>query len=138
MASQKLLELLNKGVARELRVAIEYMWSHIKISGMISESVGGIFKKIAIQEMKHAEEIAERIDYLGGISTTEPDPITVGKTPQEMLRISSKAEEEAIQLYKAIIKQADSEDDIVTRRLFEGILADEEEHLNIFNRHLKR
>jgi bacterioferritin len=137
MVSQKLLEMLNKAVARELRVAIEYMWSHVKIAGMISESAGGIFKKIAIQEMIHAEDIVERIDYLGGIPTTKPDPITVGKKPREMFEISSKAEEEAIQLYRAIIKQAESEDDIVTRHLFEGILADEEEHLNIFNKHLK-
>ncbi|MFX1563568.1 MAG: bacterioferritin [Promethearchaeota archaeon] len=137
MASKKLLELLNRAVARELRVAIEYMWSHVKIAGMVSESAGGIFKKIAIQEMVHAEEIAERIDYLGGISTTEPDPITVGKNPREMFRISLKAEEEAIQLYRTIIKQADSEGDIVTRNLFEEILADEEEHYHIFNKHLK-
>jgi bacterioferritin len=138
MASKKLMNLLNKGIARELRVSVEYMWNHVKIAGMESEGLGGIFKKIAIAEMKHAEEIAERLDYLGGEPTTAPDPITVGKTPREMFEIALKAESEAIELYRTIIKQAIEEDDIVTRRLFEEILADEEDHHHIFQKHLKK
>ncbi len=138
MASRKLLDLLNKGIARELRVTVEYMWNHVKMTGMESEAQGGIFKKIAITEMVHAEEIAERVDYLGGEPTTEPDPITIGKTPREMFQIALEAEEGAIKLYRTIIKQAEEEEDFVTRRLFEGILADEEDHHNVFLKHLKK
>ncbi len=138
MASRKLLDLLNKGIARELRVSVEYMWNHVKMAGMESEAHGGIFKKIAITEMVHAEEIAERVDYLGGEPTTEPDPITIGKTPREMFQIALEAEEGAIKLYRTIIKQADEEEDFVTRSLFEGILADEEDHHNVFLKHLKK
>ena len=138
MASRKLLDLLNKGIARELRVSVEYMWNHVKIAGMGSETHGGLFKKIAITEMVHAEEIAERIDYLGGEPTTEPDPITIGKTPREMFQIALEAEEGAIKLYRTIIKQAEEEEDFVTRSLFEGILADEEDHHNVFLKHLKK
>ncbi|MFX1300192.1 MAG: ferritin-like domain-containing protein [Promethearchaeota archaeon] len=138
MASRKLLDLLNKGIARELRVSVEYMWNHVRIAGMESEAHGGIFKKIAITEMKHAENIAERLDYIGGEPTTEPDPITIGKTPREMFQIALEAEEGAIKLYRTIIKQADEEEDFVTRSLFEGILADEEDHHNVFLKHLKK
>jgi bacterioferritin len=138
MASKKLLDLLNKGIAREVRVSVEYMWNHVKIAGMESEVHGDIFKKIAITEMVHAEEIAERIDYLGGEPTTVPDPITIGKTPREMFQIALEAEEGAIQLYRTIIKLAHEEGDIVTRRLFEEILADEEDHHNVFQKHLKK
>lgn len=138
MASKKLLDLLNKGIAREVRVSVEYMWNHVKIAGMESEAHGDIFKKIAITEMVHAEEIAERIDYLGGEPTTVPDPITIGKTPREMFQIALEAEEGAIQLYRTIIKLAHEEGDIVTRRLFEEILADEEDHHNVFQKHLKK
>ena len=122
----------------ELQVSIQYMWQHVRIYGMYSESIGGALKEIAIAEMKHAEEIAERLDYLGGEPTTKPAPITVGKTPEEMLEIDKKAEEGAIKFYKEIIKQAKEEGDIVTRTLFEGILGDEEDHHNVFSGFLEK
>ncbi len=134
MASKKLIELLNKGIARELQVSIQYMWQHVSAAGIESAAVEGIFRKTAINEMKHAEEIAERLAYLGGIPTIKPNPIFVGANLEEMLRVDVKAEEEAILLYKQTIKVADKEGDITTRRLFEEILGQEEEHHDTFSK----
>jgi bacterioferritin len=100
--------------------------------------VGGVFKGIAIAEMKHAEAIAERLDYLGGVPTTKPTPIAVGKTARDMLQINKKAEEDAIKLYKEIISVASKEGDVVTRKLFESILSEEEEHHNTFSTLLEK
>ena len=91
-------------------------------------------KSIAIAEMKHAEQIAERLAHLGGTLTIKPDPIFVGVDLEEMLRTDVKAEEEAILLYKQTIKVADEEGDITTRRLFEEILGQEEEHYDTFSK----
>jgi len=132
MASERLKELLNQAIARELQVSIQYMWQHVVARGLCSPAVRDIFKKIAITEMKHAEAIAERLDYLGDKPTTKPAPITIGETLEEMLRIDLKAEEEAIALYRQIIEQAVSENDYVTEDLFRSILADEEEHYKEF------
>jgi len=132
MASERLKELLNQAIARELQVSIQYMWQHVLAKGLCSPAVRDIFKKIAVTEMKHAEAIAERLDYLGGKPTTQPAPITVGETLEEMIRIDLKAEEEAIALYRQIIEQAVSENDYVTEDLFRSVLADEEEHHNEF------
>ena len=132
MASKKLMDLMNKAIARELQVSIQYMWQHVRATGVESLEVTDKLKKIAITEMKHAEAIAERLDYLGGEPTTEPAKITVGKNLNEMIDLDIKAEEEAIGLYKQIIKVALEEEDYTTKRLFEGILADEEEHHNDF------
>lgn len=134
MTSKKLLEMMNKGIARELAVSIQYMWQHILVSGIKSAAVEGIFKDIAITEMKHAEDIAERLAYLGGTPTIKPDPIFVGSNLEEMLKLDEKAEEEAIRLYKTTIKVANEEDDVTTRRLFEDILATEEKHIDTFSR----
>ena len=82
--------------------------------------------------MKHAEEIAERLFYLGGIPTTKPDPVFVGETLKEMLTRDLKDEEGAIKLYREIIQMAQKEDDPTTARLFRKILADEEEHHDFF------
>ncbi len=134
MASKKLMDLLNRGIARELQVSIQYMWQHVLVTGIKSVAVEEIFRKIAITEMKHAEEIAERLAYLGGAPTIKPDPIFVGADLEEMLRMDVKAEEEAILLYKQTVKVADEEGDISTRRLFEEILSQEEEHHDTFSK----
>jgi bacterioferritin len=132
MANQKLLDLLNDAIAREMQVSIQYMWQHILIKGIYAETIGSVFKKTAIDEMKHAEKIAERLDYLGGKPTTKPTQIKIGEKAEEMLNINVKDEEESINLYKNIIKIAIEENDVVTKRLFEEILSDEEEHHNTF------
>jgi bacterioferritin len=131
-ASEKLLELLNRGVSRELQVAIQYMWQHIQWRGVTGFAVQGELKGIAIAEMKHAEAIAERLFYLGGTPTTKPDPIFVGKNLKEMIEQDAKDEETAIALYKQVIEVARSEGDETTNRLFRQILADEEDHHDIF------
>ena len=138
MASKKLMELLNRGIARELQVSIQYMWQHVLAKGVESAAVEDIFRDIAITEMKHAEAIAERLAYLGGTPTTKPDPIFVGGSLKEMLQRDAKAEEEAIALYKETIKVADEERDITTRRLFEEILGEEEEHHDTFTKLLEK
>jgi len=133
MANNALLDKLNDAIARELQVSVQYIWQHVMVRGINAESVGGIFKKFAITEMKHAEAIAERLDYLGGVPTTKPTTITIGKNLKAMLMIDKKAEEEAITLYNQIISMADKAGDVVTRKLFEGILIDETEHHNSFS-----
>ena len=132
MASERLKELLNKAIAREIQVSIQYMWQHIRATGIESLEFADRLKGIAVQEMKHAEAIAERLDYLGGDPTTQPAPIKVGKTLQEMIANDIEAEEEAISLYREIIKTAMEEGDYVTERLFKQILQDEEEHHDEF------
>ncbi len=132
MASKKLLELLNKGVAREIPVSVQSMWPHVPWSGIPHYAIKDELKKVAIAEMKHAEEIAERLFYLGGIPTTKPDPVFVGKTLKEMLARDLKDEEGAIKLYREIIATAQKEDGPTTARLFRKILADEEEHHDFF------
>jgi len=131
--SKELNDKLNEAIARELQVSIQYMWQHVTVIGINAESVGGVFKKIAITEMKHAEAIGERLDYLGGKLTTKPSPIEVGRDIKEMLQTDKKAEEDAIKLYKEIIALAVKENDVVTKRLFEEILSQEEEHHNQFS-----
>jgi bacterioferritin len=132
MASKKLMDKLNDAIARELQVTIQYMWQHVMIRGPFAEAVGEPIKKIAIEEMKHAESIADRLDYLGGVPTIKPTPIAISGDLKDILRADIKAEEEAIDLYKEIIKIAIAENDVVTKKLFEGILEDEEEHHNSF------
>ncbi len=132
MASQKLMDLMNQAIAREIQVSIQYFWQHVLWKGVKGFAVKDEFKRIAIVEMKHAEVIAERLAYLGGEPTTQSKPIHVGKNLKEMLEYDKEAEEEAIELYKEIIEVAQQEGDITTAGLFRKILAEEEEHHDTF------
>lgn len=123
---------LNQAIARELQVVVQYMWQHVLWSGVKGFAVKEGLKAISIEEMKHAEMIAERLNYLGGIPTTKPDPIFVGTTLKEMIAQDAKDEEKAIEMYKKIIEMARKEGDEVTNRLFRQILADEEDHHDTF------
>ena len=124
--------MLNGAIAREIQVAIQYMWQHVQWIGVKGYATKDAFESIAIEEMKHAESIAERLFYLGGIPTTKPEPIKVGKSLKEMLAQDVKDEEKAIAMYKQIIELARKELDETTAFLFMEILKDEEDHHDTF------
>ncbi len=130
--SPALVDLLNQAIARELQVAIQYMWQHVQWSGVKGFAVHDELKSIGIVEMKHAEAIAERLFYLGGIPTTKPSPIFVGSTLKEMIAQDVKDEANAIKLYQQIVEQARRENDETTNRLFREILQQEEDHHDTF------
>ena len=130
--SDKLKDLLNKAIARELQVSIQYMCQHVQVMGVKAVSVQDKFKSTAIAEMKHAEKIAERLWYLGGVPTTKPSVIDVGKSLKDFLEVDTKAEVEAIEMYQGIIELATKEKDITTAFMFKEILEDEEEHHDLF------
>ena len=132
MTSKKLLDMLNKAIAREMQVAVQYMWQHVQWVGVKGFAVHDELKSIAVTEMKHAEKIAERLFYLGGIPTTKPDPIFVGKNLKEMIKQDVKDEANAIALYKEIIEMAQKEGDVTTAFIFKQILEDEEDHHDTF------
>jgi bacterioferritin len=135
--ADELLDLLNKAIAREIAVSVQYMWQHVMALGMKSPEIKDVFEDIAIEEMKHAEKIAERLFYLGGTPTTKSTPIKVGDSLKEMIKNDLLAENEAIEMYKEIIDKASEKGDSTTRLLFEEILTAEEEHKHTFTILLK-
>ena len=137
------ISLLNQAVAREIQVSIQYMLQHAKMEKLIQkcipenilldkttyDAVGKFLREFAIQEMKHAADIMERIYYLGGEATTKGGKPTVGNSLSEFSKLGVKAEEEALVLYRKIIQAAAEVGDWETREMFEKIYAEEEKHL---------
>ena len=132
MDAQRVLDALNSARSRELAVIIQYMRQHYTVVGIESPPAADLFKSTAITEMKHAESLGERIDFLGGEPTIKPDPIKVSSDLTSMLKDDLASEMDAISLYKDIIKTCEAEGDIVSRRMMEEILGDEEDHVNEF------
>ncbi len=141
--SSEYIGLLNQAVSRELQVSVQYMLQHAKMEKLIRkkipenilldkttyEAMGKFLKEFAIQEMKHAADIMERIYYLGGFATTKSNDVDVGNTLSAFAGNGVKAEEEALTLYRGIIETAGKTGDWETRELFEKIYAQEEAHL---------
>src|SRR4030042_4279608 len=137
------IDLLNKAVEREIQVSLQYILQHAKMEKLVRrtipenilldkttyDAVGKILREIAIQEMKHAATIMERIYYLGGQATTKSSEVTVGNSISEFAKLGVKAEEEALTLYRQIIETAAKMGDWETREVFEKIYGEEEAHL---------
>lgn len=137
-ASDKMKAMLNDAIAGELQVSIQYMWQHVMWKRPEGYTANDEIKRIAIAEMKHAEIIAERLNYLGGVPTTKPYEIKIGgEDIFEQLRLDQEAEERTIKLYNDIIELAMEEHDVTTRHLFERILEEEEEHHDFFTSFLE-
>ena len=130
--------MLNQAIAGELQAIIQYMWQHVQWKGVEHYAVIDGIEKVAIEEMKHAEKIAERLWYLGAKPTIQPSPIFVGDTLEEMLKNDAKAEVETIAMYKEIMQLAEKEGDVATKEIFEEIEEDEEEHHDFFTSLLEK
>jgi len=144
------VNLLNQAVSRELQVSVQYILQHTKMEKLIRkvlpenillekttyEKMGEFLKEFAIQEMKHAGDIMERIYYLGGKATTKAGKPIVGNTLSEFARNGVKAEEEALVLYRKIIDAAAKIGDRETHELFEKIYGEEEAHLFRFQEYV--
>ena len=128
----KVIDSLNFLLSEELAAINQYM-VHAEIAENWGyEKLGKRTQKLAVEEMKHAEKIAERLWYLGGTPTTKPSAIEVGKSLKEFLELDTKAEVEAIEMYRQIIEMATKGKDVTTAFIFKEILEDEEEHHDLF------
>jgi bacterioferritin len=142
--------LLNKAVSGEITAIIQYTNQHEKMAFLelrtkntpletITETnkaavVSKILKEIFVAEMDHLEKISERIYLLEGEATYKPDPLpVVGDTAQDFLTLDHALESTTISLYRQIIAEALKCGDTTTRRMFEDIIIQEENHFWTFD-----
>ena len=129
------LRLLNKALATEIVCNLRYRRHFYTAKGLASASIAAEFMEHAHEEEAHAERFAERITQLGGAPDFSPDGLSLrshaeyveGRNLLEMIREDLIAERVAIESYRETVQYIGSSDP-TTRRLFEEILAVEEEH----------
>ncbi len=131
--AKSVIDLLNEARARELSAITQYMTNHYELE---DQGIGGLaskLKEIAIQEMKHAEDLAERILFLDGVPTNKPDMIAKkGQDIPSTLKTDIALEQEAIRMYNAAANACAKAGDHISKQLFMKLLAEEEEHLDYF------
>ncbi|HEX7936476.1 MAG TPA: ferritin-like domain-containing protein [Paraburkholderia sp.] len=132
---ETVVKLLNDALATEIVCTLRYKRHYFMAKGINSEAVATEFAEHAAEEQEHADRIAERIVQLGGEPDFAPDGLKTrahseykeGENLTDMIRENLVAERIAIDTYREIVRYL-GEKDVTTRRLFEEILAVEEEH----------
>ena len=131
MADQRLLDILNRSIAREIQVSVQYMWQHVMAVGMKSPAIREIFEETAIDEMKHAEKLIGRILFLEGTPIVNKlGRMSIGADASKQLASDHALELGANQSYNQAIKLAGDVNDFATREILEHILQDEDAHID--------
>jgi bacterioferritin len=131
----RVLQLLNEALATEIVCVLRYRRHYYMANGAMGEAIKAELLEHAKEEQAHADLIAERIVQLGGEPDMNPQGIcdrshseyVEGETLAEMVKEDLVAERIAIESYTEMIRFLGNADS-TTRRMLEGILANEEEH----------
>lgn len=127
----KLIEALNSLLSHELSVINQYIVHSEMCANWGYEKLHNRFEKRAIDEMKHAEKLIARILFLEGIPIVSVlKDIKIGSDVTKQLANDHATEERAITLYNEAIKLAGDVNDFATREILEGILTDEDNHID--------
>ncbi len=127
----KVIEFLNKALTNEL-TAINQYWLHYRVlDDWGVTKLADYERKESIEEMEHADKLAERVLFLNGLPNFQAiHNLRVGETVLEILKADMALEEDAIPLLRDAVEYCESVRDYVSRDLFNGILTNEEEHVD--------
>ena len=127
----KVIELLNEALKNELTATNQY-WLHYRLlDNWGVHKLAQFERSESIDEMKHADRLAERILFLDGLPNFQLlGRLRIGETVEEVLRSDLDLELEALAQLRGAIQHCEAVRDYVSRDLFADILENEEEHVD--------
>jgi len=127
----QVIAVLNEALKEELMAINQYFLHAEMCENWHYSKLGSYIKKQSIDEMKHAEELIERILFLDATpAMTEPMILTIGKNVKDQLESDLKLETQAVAMYNRAVQVSREEGDNASRELFERLLKDEEKHVD--------
>ena len=132
---EKVIEFLNAALKNEL-TAINQYWLHYRLlDNWGVHKLAKFERSESIDEMKHADDLAERILFLDGLPNFQMlGRLRIGETVEEVLRSDLALEGDAIPLLRDAIAHCETVRDYVSRDLFRRILDNEESHVDFLER----
>jgi bacterioferritin len=127
----RVIELLNEALRNELTATNQY-WLHYRLLDNWGAARLAAFERSeSIDEMKHADRLAERILFLDGLPNFQLlGRLRIGETVEEALRADLDLELEAVEQLKGAVQHCEAVRDYVSRDLFADILENEEQHVD--------
>src|SRR5258707_2490277 len=122
----KVIELLNEALKNELTATNQY-WLHYRLlDNWGVKKLAAFERQESIDEMKHADRLAERILFLEGLPNFQMlGRLRIGESVEEVLRADLDLEHEAVEQLKGAVAYCETVRDYVSRELFESILTGE-------------
>lgn len=129
MNREKLIDALNEDLSREYQAIISYVNYSQVLKGAAYMNIADELAVHATEELSHALQVANHIDYLGGMPAVTPKPVKTSEKAEEMLRFDLENEKETIRQYRRRIKQADELNEFAITEGLRNILVQEQDHL---------
>ena len=137
MKNQKSIELLNKAVADELSAVHQYMYFHFHCDDQGYDLLANLFKRTAIDEMMHIEKLSDRILFLkGDVEMVAAEPVQKIHDVKAMLEMATKMETASARDYNRWANECSKNEDSVSKKLFEELVADEEMHFDRYDKEM--
>lgn len=129
--SERVVEVLNDLLTLELTAVNQYM-AHAKMcENWGYERLARRFRDTALEEMRDAEAIIDRILFLEGVPNLQRlGPVAVGESPREQIELALQTERQALDLLARGVAVSLEEGDNASREFFAARLPEEEEHVN--------
>lgn len=135
---KKVIQFLNEALKKELGAISQYFLHARMLDDWGVTKLGKHEYNESIEEMKHAEELIDRILFLEGLpNLQEVGRLHIGENVQEILECDLKIELEGVKNYKEAVAHAESVQDFISRDLFAKILSDEEGHVDYLETQLQ-
>ncbi len=134
---EKVIEFLNETLKNEL-TAINQYWLHYRmLDNWGVKRLAEYERHESIDEMKHADTLAERILFLDGLPNFQMlGRLRIGENVEEVLKADLDLEHEAREQLRGAIAHCEEVRDYVSREIFERILESEEEHIDFLETQL--
>lgn len=126
---QQLIDGLNEDLSREYQAIIGYVNYSQVLKGAAYMNIAGELAVHATEELNHALQVANHIDYLGGMPSVVAKPVKTSEKAEEMLRFDLENEKETIRNYRRRVRQADELNEFAIAESLRNILVDEQDHL---------
>ena len=128
----KVIEFLNEALKNELNAINQYFLHYRMLDNWGMKKLAKFEYEESIDEMKHADKLAERILFLDGLPNFQLlGRLRIGENVEEILKADLELEEEALPLLRDAIEHSEQVRDYVSRDLFAEILDNEEEHVDV-------
>jgi bacterioferritin len=129
MTREKLIEALNEDLSREYQAIIAYVNYSQVLKGAAYMNIAGQLAIHAKEELGHALQISNHVDYLGGMPSVTAKPVKTSENAENMLKFDLENEQETIRNYRRRVKQADELNEFAIAESLRGILVQEQDHL---------